>query len=141
MNGGAGDDTLVWNNGDGNDEMNGDAGLDRIENNLGAGDDVSQLKVEQRQRPLRPHQRAVQRSTSRPSEVFELNTFGGNDTLDVAPGVGALIAIQADAGSGDDRLDRRRRGRHVLRRPRQRHARLRAPAATPSTARTATTRC
>jgi hypothetical protein len=36
--------------------------------------------------------------------VFELNTFGGNDTLDVAPGVGALIAVTVDAGSGDDRL-------------------------------------
>ncbi len=38
------------------------------------------------------------------SEVFELNTFGGNDTLDVSPGVGALIAVVADAGSGDDRF-------------------------------------
>ena len=28
MNGGDGDDTLVWNNGDGSDVMNGDAGLD-----------------------------------------------------------------------------------------------------------------
>ena len=39
------------------------------------------------------------------SEVFELNTFGGNDTLDVEPGVGALIAIVADAGSGNDRFN------------------------------------
>ena len=46
MNGGDGDDTLVWNNGDGNDVMNGDAGVDRIEDNLGAGDDVSTLKTE-----------------------------------------------------------------------------------------------
>ena len=37
---------MVWNNGDGNDVMNGDAGIDRIENNLGAADDVSTLKIE-----------------------------------------------------------------------------------------------
>ena len=46
MNGGEGDDTLVWNNGDGSDVMNGDGGVDRVENNLGAGDDVSTLKPE-----------------------------------------------------------------------------------------------
>ena len=39
------------------------------------------------------------------SEVFELNTFGGNDTLDVPPGLGALIAVVADAGTGNDRLN------------------------------------
>jgi len=103
MNGGDGDDTLTWKNGDGNDEMNGDAGLDRIEDNLGAADDVSQLSVVNG----KVHYARVNAPFTldvATSEVFELNTFGGNDTLDVAPGVGALIAIQADAGSGDDRL-------------------------------------
>jgi Ca2+-binding RTX toxin-like protein len=103
MNGGAGDDTLVWNNGDGTDDMNGDDGLDRIEDNLGAADDVSQLKVlngkVRYDRVNAPFGLNVATS-----EVFELNTFGGNDTLDVAPGVGALIALQVDAGAGDDRL-------------------------------------
>jgi Ca2+-binding RTX toxin-like protein len=103
MNGGAGDDTLVWNNGDGTDDMNGDDGLDRIEDNLGAADDVSQLKVlngkVRYDRVNAPFGLNVATS-----EVFELNTFGGNDTLDVAPGLGALIALQVDAGSGDDRI-------------------------------------
>jgi Ca2+-binding RTX toxin-like protein len=104
MNGGDGDDTLTWKNGDGNDEMNGDAGLDRIEDNLGAADDVSQLSVVNG----KVHYARVNAPFTldvATSEVFELNTFGGNDTLDVAPGVGALIAIQADAGSGDDRFN------------------------------------
>jgi Ca2+-binding RTX toxin-like protein len=104
MNGGDGDDTLVWKNGDGTDDMNGDAGLDRIEDNLGAADDVSQVKVVngivRYDRVNAPF--GLNIATS---EVLELNTFGGNDTLDVAPGVGALIAIQADAGSGDDRFN------------------------------------
>jgi Ca2+-binding RTX toxin-like protein len=103
MNGGAGDDTLVWNNGDGTDDMDGDDGLDRIEDNLGAADDVSQVKVlNGKVRYDRVNAPFGLNIAS--SEVLELNTFGGNDTLDVAPGVGALIAIQADAGSGDDRF-------------------------------------
>ena len=34
--------------------------------------------------------------------MFELNTFGGDDTLTTGPGLGALIAVVADAGSGND---------------------------------------
>lgn len=104
MNGNAGDDTLVWNNGDGTDDMNGEAGLDRIETNLGAADDVSQMKVlngkVRYDRINAPF--GLDIATS---EVFELNTFGGNDTLDVAPGVGALIAVTADGGEGNDRFN------------------------------------
>jgi Ca2+-binding RTX toxin-like protein len=103
MNGGDGDDTLVWNNGDGNDEMNGHAGLDRIEDNLGAANDISSLDVRNGKvhyaRQNNPFELDVAES-----EVFELNTFGGNDTLDVKPGIGSLIAVVADAGSGNDRF-------------------------------------
>ena len=101
MNGNAGDDTLVWNNGDGTDDMNGEDGLDRIETNLGAADDVSQVKV---QNGLVRYDRinAPFGLNIATSEVLELNTFDGADTLDVAPGVGGLIAITADAGAGDD---------------------------------------
>jgi len=103
MNGNAGDDTLVWNNGDGNDQMNGDDGLDRIENNLGAANDVSQLSVV----AGKVHYARVNAPFTldvASSEVFELNTFGGNDTLTTAPGLGALIAVTVDAGSGDDNM-------------------------------------
>jgi len=104
MNAGPGDDTMVWNNGDTNDQMNGQDGLDRIENNLGAADDVSQIKVENG-RVRYDRVNAPFNLSIATSEVFELNTFGGNDTLDVQPGVGALIAIVADAGSGNDRFN------------------------------------
>ena len=104
LNAGGGDDTMVWGNGDGDDQMNGQDGLDRIENNLGDAPDVSQISVVAGKvhyaRTNAPFTLDVATS-----EVFELNTFGGNDTLDVQPGVGALIAITADAGSGDDRLN------------------------------------
>ena len=104
MNAGAGDDTLAWNNGDGTDDMNGEDGLDRIENNLGAADDVSQVKV-LNGKVRYDRVNAPFGLNIATSEVFELNTFGGNDTLDVQPGVGALIAIVADAGSGNDRFN------------------------------------
>jgi Ca2+-binding RTX toxin-like protein len=101
MNGNAGDDTLVWFNGDGNDQMNGDDGLDKIENNLGAANDISALSV--------LNGKVHYARTNNPftldvasSEVFELNTFGGDDTLTTSPGLGALIAVVADAGSGND---------------------------------------
>jgi Ca2+-binding RTX toxin-like protein len=104
MNGNAGNDTLVWNNGDGTDDMNGEDGLDRIETNLGAADDVSQVKV---QNGLVRYDRinAPFGLNIATSEVLELNTFDGADTLDVAPGVGGLIAITADAGAGNDRFN------------------------------------
>ena len=104
INAGAGDDTLVWNNGDGTDDMNGEDGLDRIENNLGAADDVSQVKV-LNGKVRYDRVNAPFGLNIATSEVLELNTFGGNDTLDVSPGVGALIAITADAGAGDDRFN------------------------------------
>jgi Ca2+-binding RTX toxin-like protein len=103
MNGNAGDDTLVWNNGDGNDQMNGEDGLDRIENNLGAANDVSQLSVV----AGKVHYARVNAPFTldvASSEAFELNTFGGNDTLTTAPGLGALIAVTVDAGTGDDNM-------------------------------------
>src|SRR3954470_14696192 len=102
-NGGAGDDTLVWNNGDATDNLNGQDGLDRIEANMsGASGDAMTLK------PAGANVR-FDRTNLVPfglniasSEVFELNTLGGDDTLTTAPGFGALIAVVADGGSGND---------------------------------------
>jgi Ca2+-binding RTX toxin-like protein len=100
-NGGAGDDTIVWNNGDADDTINGDDGLDKVENNLGAAPDISALSV--------VGGKVHYARTNAPftldvasSEVFQLNTFGGDDTLTTGPGLGALIAVVADAGSGND---------------------------------------
>jgi Ca2+-binding RTX toxin-like protein len=101
MNGNAGDDTLVWNNGDGTDAMNGQDGLDRIEDNLGAANDNSQVKVIGG-KVFYDRLNAPFALTIDSSEVLELNTFGGDDILNVAPGVGALIAITADGGEGND---------------------------------------
>jgi len=101
LNGAGGDDTIVWTNGDGNDVMNGDAGFDTIENDLGNGDDVSNLKVENG-RIRYDRINAPFNLSIATSEVFELNQFGGNDTMTVEPGV--TIPIVAAGGSGNDTL-------------------------------------
>jgi len=99
LNGGDGDDTLVWNNGDGSDVMEGAGGIDRVEDNLGAADDVSTLKVENGRvrydRVNAPFSLSVGTA-----EVFELNTFGGNDTLTTEPNL--PITLDADMGAGND---------------------------------------
>src|SRR3954451_16014701 len=102
-NGGAGDDTLVWNNGDATDNLNGQDGLDRIEANMsGASGDAMTLK------PAGANVR-FDRTNLVPfglniasSEVFELNTLGGDDALTTAPGLGGLISVVADGGTGND---------------------------------------
>jgi len=104
-NGGAGDDTLVWNNGDATDDLNGDDGLDRIETNMSAtqGDAMTLKpaggKVRFDRTNLVPFGLNIASS-----EVFELNGLGGDDTLATTPGLGALISVVADGGSGNDAL-------------------------------------
>ena len=103
MNGGAGDDTLVWNNGDGSDVINGDAGDDRVENNLSAGPDVSTLKNENgRVRYDRTNVGQFNLSMAT-VEVFELNTFGGDDVLTANPDV--TLPLDVDSGDGNDTLN------------------------------------
>jgi Ca2+-binding RTX toxin-like protein len=101
MNGARGDDTLVWTNGDGNDVMNGDAGVDTIENDLGAADDQSVFKVENG-RVRYDRINAPFTLSVGSAEVFELNSFGGNDTMTVDPAV--TLPIVANGGSGNDTL-------------------------------------
>ena len=100
MNGGAGDDTIVWNNGDGSDVMNGDDGVDRVETNLSAAADTSTLKLENgrvRYDRLNPGPFNLSIATA---EVFELNTLGGDDTLTTANDV--TLPLVVDAGAGND---------------------------------------
>jgi len=103
MRGAAGDDTLVWNNGDGSDVMDGQDGLDAIEvNGAAAAGDAFEIapngaRVKFDRVNLVPFTLDVATS-----EVFELNTLGGDDTLTVKPGV--PMAVVADGGDGNDSL-------------------------------------
>ena len=104
MIGGAGDDTIVWNNGDGSDTMDGEAGLDEIEVNgaAGAGDAFEIAPNGQRVKFDRTNLGPFTLDIAT-SETFEINALGGDDTLLVKPGV--PMAVQADGGDGNDSLN------------------------------------
>jgi Ca2+-binding RTX toxin-like protein len=102
INGGDGADTLVWNNGDGSDVINGDAGSDIVEDNLGAGVDVSTLKNDgARVRYDRTNVGQFNLSMAT-VELLNLNTLGGDDTVDVFPDV--ALPVNVNAGDGNDTL-------------------------------------
>ena len=102
-NGGDGNDALVWNNGDGSDVSNGDAGFDRVEINGSptAGDAFT----------VRPNgaRAAIDRTNLVPftvdftAEALTVNGGGGDDQLTVSPGLPGLL-VTADGGSGNDSL-------------------------------------
>jgi Ca2+-binding RTX toxin-like protein len=103
MSGGDGDDTTVWNNGDGSDTMNGDAGLDRVEvNGAGAGDAFTIAPNAGRAKFDRTN--LVPFTLDVSAEALDLRGLGGDDTFTAAAGTGALLAVTADGGSGNDTL-------------------------------------
>ena len=103
MSGGDGDDTTVWNNGDGSDTMNGDAGLDRVEvNGAGAGDAFAVAPNAGRAKFDRTN--LVPFTLDVSAEALDLRGLGGDDTFTAAAGTGALLAVTADGGSGNDTL-------------------------------------
>jgi Ca2+-binding RTX toxin-like protein len=108
--GDAGDDTLVWNPGDGDDLNEGGDGTDTIEVNGGGGGEVFEIK------PLGGRV-AFDRTGPSPtpgpfnldigtSERLDLNANGGDDSLNAAgpaPGLGGWT-IDAEGGDGNDTL-------------------------------------
>jgi Ca2+-binding RTX toxin-like protein len=103
MSGGDGDDTTVWNNGDGSDTMNGDAGLDRVEvNGAGAGDAFTIAPNGGRAKFDRTN--LVPFTLDISAEALDLRGLGGDDAFTAAAGTGALLAVTADGGTGNDTL-------------------------------------
>ena len=103
MNGGAGDDTLVWNNGDGTDVINGDDGRDDVEVN-GAPADGDAFTVQPNGARIK-----FDRTNLVPfsldigsSETMHANGQGGDDTIAIGD-VGSY-AVTASGGSGNDTL-------------------------------------
>ena len=54
---------MIWNNGDGNDDNNGGAGVDETLITAGTANDVMTVKPSGAAHALRPHQRGLRRST------------------------------------------------------------------------------
>jgi Ca2+-binding RTX toxin-like protein len=109
--GDAGNDTLVWNPGDGDDVNEGGEGTDTVEVNGGGGGEVFEVKASailgrvafDRTGPTPPGPFNLDIGTS---ERLDLNANGGDDSLNAA-GIASGLAgwtIDADGGDGNDNL-------------------------------------
>ena len=104
-----GDDTLVWNPGDGDDTMDGQAGFDTIEVNGGGGGEEFEVKPSatpgriqfDRLGPTPPGPFNLDIGTS---EKLDWNGNGGDDTLNKNGGASGLnpFTIDADGGADND---------------------------------------
>jgi Ca2+-binding RTX toxin-like protein len=107
----AGDDTLVWNPGDDDDQMDGGDGADTIEVNGGGGGEQFAVKPSatpgrvqfDRTGPTPPGPFNLDIGTA---ERLDMNTGGGDDTFDADGDLVALgFALDVDGGPGNDDLD------------------------------------
>jgi Ca2+-binding RTX toxin-like protein len=105
MIGGLGNDTMVWNNGDGSDIMEGQAGFDRTVVN-GSDTDGDHFtiapngaRVDFDRVNLVPFSLDIGTT-----EVLTVNGLGGNDTMTAGNGLDALIDIVFNGGAGNDSL-------------------------------------
>jgi len=104
MNGGDGEDTTVWNNGDGSDVMNGEAGTDRVEvNGANTAETFTLAPNGARARFDRTSAGAFSLDIGT-AEALDLRALAGDDAFTVSPGTGALLAVTADAGAGNDTI-------------------------------------
>ena len=104
MNGGDGEDTTVWNNGDGSDVMNGEAGVDRVEvNGANANETFTVAPNGARAKFDRTSAGAFSLDIGS-AEALDLRALAGDDSFVASPGTGALLAVTADAGAGNDTL-------------------------------------
>jgi Ca2+-binding RTX toxin-like protein len=109
--GDAGNDTMVWNPGDGDDVNEGGDGTDTVEVNGGGGGEVFEVKAS-----AVPGRVAFDRTGPNPpgpfnldigtSERLDLNANGGDDSLNAGGIAGGLAGwtIEADGGDGNDNL-------------------------------------
>jgi Ca2+-binding RTX toxin-like protein len=109
--GDAGNDTMVWNPGDGDDVNEGGDGTDTVEVNGGGGGEVFEVKPSaiagrvafDRTGPNPPGPFNLDIGTS---ERLDLNANGGDDSLNAAGPVSGLAGwtIDAEGGDGNDAL-------------------------------------
>ena len=105
MNGGEGSDTLVWNNGDGSDTIDGEGGaFDTVEVN--GSNEGDELVV----RPGDPGKLRIERinlalftlTVALTTERAQINGLGGNDKVQTVGSAGVQMSL--DGGTGEDNL-------------------------------------
>ena len=107
MRGGAGDDVLEWNDGDGSDVATGGDGADlaRVNGSVTQGD---AMEVAPNGAGIRfQRTNLVPFTIDLDTERIEMNGLGGDDTIAVKPGLAGRLGVLADGGSGNDRIEAR----------------------------------
>jgi hypothetical protein len=107
MRGGAGDDVLEWNDGDGSDTATGGDGLDltRVNGSVTQGD---AFQVAPNGAGIRfQRTNLVPFTIDLDTERIEMNGLAGNDTIAARPGLKGRLSVRADGGSGNDRIETR----------------------------------
>jgi hypothetical protein len=109
MRGGPGDDVLEWNDGDGSDTATGGDGLDltRVNGSVTQGDAFEVAPNGQGIRFQRTN--LVPFTIDLDTERIEMNGLVGDDTIAARPGLAGRLAVRADGGSGNDRIEARNR--------------------------------
>jgi Ca2+-binding RTX toxin-like protein len=107
--GGLGDDTMVWNPGDGDDANEGGDGTDTVEVNGGGGNENFSVKPSaghlqfERDAASAGGRFVIDISTS---ERLDMNANNGNDTFVAENGLDAVgFRLDVDGGAGNDDLD------------------------------------
>jgi hypothetical protein len=101
--GGPGDDTFLWSEHDGDDDFDGEEGVDRLL--LDGSNAPEQFVIDRFPAPQESDVR-ISRNQG-PSvlrliavEKLDLDSFGGNDSILASPDVGGLLELDIDAGFG-----------------------------------------
>jgi hypothetical protein len=114
MAGGDGDDLLVWNPGEGTDKFEGGAGNDIAQDNGGAAAEHFIVSANGQRVTATRDNGAPFFLDIGTSETLDLNTAGGDDSVDVGGGLGALIKVDADLGDGNDAIRARNDSAQVI---------------------------
>jgi Ca2+-binding RTX toxin-like protein len=114
MAGDDGDDTLIWNPGDGSDKFEGGAGADIAQDNGGAAAEHFVVSANGARVTATRDSGAPFFLDIGTAESLDLNTAGGDDSVDVNNGLGALIKVDADLGEGNDSIRARNDSAQVI---------------------------
>jgi Ca2+-binding RTX toxin-like protein len=104
MNGGDNDDVMTWNPGEGTDVMNGDAGNDTAVDNGGNGVEHFIVTAQGQRVTATRDNLAPFFLDIGTTETLDLNANGGDDTVEVNKGLGALIKVDVNLGEGNDAI-------------------------------------
>jgi Ca2+-binding RTX toxin-like protein len=107
INGGDGNDVMIWNNGDGSDSNNGDAGVDEsvFNGSTGAvGDDITVTPQAAAGRVLLKRTAPTLIEINISAEKTTFNGLAGDDKGAGAAGLSARTALALNGGDGNDQL-------------------------------------